>query len=248
MASGENAQRLLFSPMCWTSKDLYYSLLCQSSDCFGCIGLRNKQYCILNVQYTKEEYEALLPKIKQHMMDMPYVDARNIEYRFGEFFPSELSIFAYNETPAQDFYPKSKQEVEAVGFRWKEKEKTVYQKTLSTKDIPDTVTSVDDSFVNLVIECEDANKEYSPGAFHLIPNELAMYRKLNVPLPRKSPQARYYDRQQFNLPMHLWLRECMCKEGNHGHTEKCSTQFKTAYAPERPEIIYCESCYQKEVM
>lgn len=38
-----------------------------SSDIFGCIGLRNKQYCIFNKQYTKEEYEKLVPKIIEHM-------------------------------------------------------------------------------------------------------------------------------------------------------------------------------------
>ena len=30
--------------------------------------LRNKSYCILNKQYTKEEYEELVPKIIEHMM------------------------------------------------------------------------------------------------------------------------------------------------------------------------------------
>ena len=28
---------------------------------------------------------------------------------------------------------------------------------------------------------------------------------------------------------------------------KCTNEFETSYAPERPEIVYCESCYQKEV-
>ncbi len=35
---------------------------------------------------------------------------------------------------------------------------------------------------------------------------------------------------------------------NHFHgVEKCSVGFKTAYAPDRPEIVYCESCYKQEV-
>jgi hypothetical protein len=248
MASGENAQRLFFSPMCWTSKDLYYSLLCQSSDCFGCIGLRNKQYCILNKQYTKEEYEAMIPKIKQHMMDMPYTDTLGLVYTYGEFFPTELSSFAYNETPAQDFYPKTKEEAIQQGFRWKDKEKNIHEVTMPHLQLPDRISDTPDTILEEIIGCEDAHTEYSPGAFHLIPTELALYRKLNLPLPRKSPQARYYDRQQFNLPMQLWLRECMCVQDKHDHSGKCSNQFNTSYAPFRPEIIYCESCYQKEVM
>jgi len=34
-----------------------------SNNCFGCIGIKNKEYCILNKQYTKAEYDTLLPKI-----------------------------------------------------------------------------------------------------------------------------------------------------------------------------------------
>ncbi|MBI2610179.1 hypothetical protein HYW53_03310, partial [Candidatus Giovannonibacteria bacterium] len=57
---------------------------------FGCLGLRNKQYCILNRQYTKEEYEALVPRIIKHMNDMPYIDKKGRVYKYGEFFPPEL--------------------------------------------------------------------------------------------------------------------------------------------------------------
>jgi hypothetical protein len=37
------------------------------SHLFGCIGLRNQQYCILNKQYTKEEYEKTVALIIEHM-------------------------------------------------------------------------------------------------------------------------------------------------------------------------------------
>ena len=62
-----------------------------------------KQYCILNRQYTKEEYEALLPKIKKHMTDMPYVDAKGSKYTTENSSPN--SPFAYNETMAQEYFP-----------------------------------------------------------------------------------------------------------------------------------------------
>ncbi len=55
---------------CWffinsnSCKDSYYCKDCfNSSDLFGCVWLKHKQYCILNKQYTKEEYEVLVPKI-----------------------------------------------------------------------------------------------------------------------------------------------------------------------------------------
>jgi len=30
--------------------------------------------------------------------------------------------------------------------------------------------------------------------------------------------------------------------------EGCDVEFETTYAPDRPEIVYCEKCYQKEVV
>ncbi|MFH1193084.1 MAG: hypothetical protein V1656_02080 [Candidatus Jorgensenbacteria bacterium] len=29
---------------------------------------------------------------------------------------------------------------------------------------------------------------------------------------------------------------------------KCPNEFETSYAPERKEIVYCESCYNAEVV
>jgi len=83
-------------------ENLYYCDNCfTSSNCFGCIGLRNKSYCILNRQYTKEEYESLLPKIIAHMTSSK---------ERGEFFPVTLSPFAYNETMANEYFPLNKGE------------------------------------------------------------------------------------------------------------------------------------------
>ncbi|USN57470.1 MAG: hypothetical protein H6766_03385 [Candidatus Peribacteria bacterium] len=64
--------------------------------CFGCDGLRNKEYCIFNQQYTKEEYNELAPKIIDHMKQTG---------ERGEFFHPSLSPFGYNETVANEYYP-----------------------------------------------------------------------------------------------------------------------------------------------
>lgn len=54
-----------FSTMCWFSTNMEYCELCQTChDCFGCIAMRSKSYCILNEQYTKEEYEKEVSAIK----------------------------------------------------------------------------------------------------------------------------------------------------------------------------------------
>ena len=52
-----------------TSQELFYCWYLESSrNCFGCVNMHHKSYCILNKQYTKEEYEKLVPKIIEHMM------------------------------------------------------------------------------------------------------------------------------------------------------------------------------------
>src|SRR3989344_3075374 len=98
---------------------------------FGCVGLRNKKYCILNKQYTKEEYEELAPRIIAHM--------RNTE-EWGRFFPMEQSSFAYNETEAQDYFPLKKEEAAQRNIAWREeKEMPQADKVLPASQLPDSL-------------------------------------------------------------------------------------------------------------
>jgi len=229
----------------------FYSDLCKSSkNLFACIGLRNKQYCILNKQYTKEEYEELVPKIIKHMNDMPYVDKKGRIYKYGEFFPPELSPFAYNETIDQEYFPLTKKEALEKGYKWKDREARNYQIDIKTEDLPDNIKDVTDDIINKVIECEHrgACNEQCTEAFKIISDELQFYKRMNLPLPRLCPNCRHYQRLKQRNPLKLWHRVCMCdKENHHNHKGKCEVEFETSYAPDRPEIVYCEKCYQQEV-
>ena len=69
------------------------------------------------------------------MNDMPYIDKKGRIYRYGEFFPSELSPFCYNETIAQEYFPLTKEEATEQGYKWKEKEERNYNIDIKTKDI-----------------------------------------------------------------------------------------------------------------
>jgi hypothetical protein len=212
-----------------------YSDLCQSSsNLFLCIGLKNKQYCILNKQYTKEEYFEMVEKIKKHMNDMPYIDKKGNIYKYGEFFPTELCPFGYNEAVINDHFPLTKEEILERGYPYKEKIDNVYTITLKAKDIPDNIKDIDDSILNEVIECEKSGR-----AFKITPFELQFYKRMNIPIPHLHPDERYKERLSLRNPMVLYHRNCM-KKG-------CINEFETTYAPERPEIVYCKDCYQQEV-
>ena len=227
--------------VCYSVSNCFYSAYIQSSDnIFGCHGLHSKQYCILNKQYTKEEYEELVPKIIQHMNDIPYVDKKGRVYKYGEFFPSELSPFSYNETIAQEYFPLTKEEAIEQGYSWKEKEERNYTIDIKTEDIPNDIKDVDDSILNKIIECshKDCNHQCTE-AFKIIPNELSFYKRMNLPIPHLCPNCRHYERLSQRNPLKLWHRKCM--------KDNCPNEFETSYAPDRPEIVYCEKCYQQEV-
>lgn len=247
----------------YESHDVRYSLNCHaSSNLFGCIGLRKKHYCILNRQYKKEEYEVLLPKIIAHMNEMPYRDIRGREYRYGEFFPIELSPFAYNETIAQEYFPLTKDQAETSGFSWKDSEQKGYTVTLPADKVPSAISEVPDSILGEVIGCAHKGvcHEQCTTAFKIVSNELQFYRNMQVPLPILCPNCRHYARLAKRNPMRLWHRKCQCvgaKSENgiyantisHVHGESvCPNEFETTYAPDRAEIVYCEQCYNAEVV
>ena len=228
---------------CWhcfpQCSDMEYCINCSSSsNLFACVGLRHKSYCILNKQYTKEEYEKLVPKIKAHMNDMPYTDKQGNIYKYGEFFPPELSPFAYNETIAQEYFPLKKEEAIKKGYRWYDKPKSKYTPTIKAKDLPDHIKDVKDSILKEVIEC-DSKQCKGSGVYRIIEKELEFYKNQNLPLPRLCPDCRHHERIKQRNPMKLYERECM-KEG-------CDVKFQTTYAPDRPEIVYCEKCYQEGI-
>lgn len=102
---GEASSNLHFSLCIWANtSDLLYCAYCINNvqDCFGCIGLRNARYCILNKQYTKQEYEVLVPRIIEHMRKTG---------EWGEFFPASLSHFGYNQTMNMIVKPLTREEV-----------------------------------------------------------------------------------------------------------------------------------------
>ena len=240
MDTGDNATRNFFAVFTHSCQNTNYTYACKNSaNLFGCVGLRSKKYCILNKHYTKEEYEELVPKVIAHMNDMPYVDKKGRVYKYGEFFPSEISPFAYNETIAQEYYPKTKSEILEKGYKWREPDIKNYSITLKAADLPDHIKNVKDNILNQVIECEHQGNcnEQCMGAFKIILSELEFYRKMNLALPRLCSNCRHYRRLAQRTPFKLWDRQCA----------KCGKEIKTSYAPDRPEIIYCESCYNAEV-
>ncbi len=207
------------------SNDILYGFyISKCKDCIGCDGLRNGQYCILNKQYTKEEYARVREIIIKELTDKDL---------YGLMIPPEISPFAYNESLAQDNIPLSKEEALAQGFRWEDDlQKTEGKETIPPAEITDNISETTDSILNEVLACISCNRNYK-----ITEQEFSFYRKMKLPVPRRCFYCRHKERIIKRGPYKFWDRTCA----------KCNKEIRTNYSPEGPEIVYCEKCYQQEV-
>ncbi len=242
-----------FAFECWTQlMDSEYVANCmKSKNLFGCIGVRNQEYCVFNKKYSKDEYEKLVVRIKIQMDQMPYTDTHGREYKYGEFFPFDVSAFAYNEALVQEFYPISKEEAVAAHLPWRANVEKNYKITIASGAVPDKIAEVGEQVLKEIIGCEHEGKckHQCTTAFRIIPEELQTYKNAGLPLPKLCPNCRHFGRLEKRNPMRLWQRVCVCpgsKTHQHGEAS-CQNKFETSYAPERSEKVYCLECYQQEV-
>lgn len=207
----------------YNGNDMYYNDMCMNNNSylFGCISLKKNKYCILNKQYSPEEYNKLAGKITEHMI-------KTEEY--GEFFLSSLSPFDYNETNAQEFFPLNKKEALDNNYGWLEKEKKDYQ--TQKYEIPDDIKDTTEDIQKAIIACKECGKNYK-----IISQEYELLKKLELPIPRLCFECRHSKRSLFRKNRKLYNRHCA----------KCSIDIESTYAADRPETIYCEECYLKEV-
>jgi hypothetical protein len=206
--------------------ETYYSDFCMSCDhLFGCVSVRRAKYCVLNKQYSENEYNDLVPKIIERM---------RVDGEWGEFFPSSMSSCAYDHSVADEYYPLSRQEAEKTGFRWSDYNSPPPDVTrvIGAAQLPEAIAGIPDDILNWAVTCEATAKP-----FRIVKKELDFYRSHNLPVPHLHPDERYMRRMALRNPRRLWNRQCA----------KCSKTIHISYSPERSERVYCEDCYLKEV-
>lgn len=112
VATGLEVQYCKNCAFVWHSSNMEYCYLCLNcQDCFGCIGLRKKRFCILNKQYTKEEYEITKAKL---------IEAMQRRNEYGDFFPLSLSPFLYEDSLAFDMFENQYKDVFETEYSLKE--------------------------------------------------------------------------------------------------------------------------------
>jgi len=169
---------------CWTCKSCAYGEYLQAcQDCFGCISLKKKRYCILNKQYSKAEYERIKADIISKMGDY-----------YGSNFPIALAPFSYQDSAYKDYLSLKKEEVEKIGWRWQDNEviTDIPQNAEKSLNLPDRVDDFDTNECQRVFLCEISGKPYK-----IVEQELKLLKRLRVPLPSKQHDIRFRERISF---------------------------------------------------
>lgn len=221
-----NSSNVMFSHLSRQNRDIAYCDGCQNSqNLFGCVGVKNGNYLILNKQYSKDEYLELKEKIIAHM---------KATGEWGQFFPAELSPFGYNESTVFETRSKEKDEVLKMGYSWEENLPGTYNKSLfDMNNLKDNIDEVDEGIMREILTCQNSARNYN-----LIRQEYDFFKNNNIPIPRLHPLERY--KLRLSIRGNTIFYDTVCG--------KCGESIKTCYSEDlRPKNILCESCYKKQV-
>ncbi len=200
-----------------------YSFECSDCQyCFGCSGLSKKKYCILNKQYSEDEYWKLVDEIKTSMVQGG---------GYGEFLPLGNAFFFYEDSYAGALCPLDENRYSTMKPRLKNEKAP--EASPAANNIPDNIKNVADSILDSTIICEVSRKP-----FKITKQEFDFYRKHSIPVPLLHPRTRLLNRFRKRSPYDLFGSHC----------SNCGKDIKTAYDPELHLRVYCEECYQKEIV
>jgi len=203
----------------------YLDLCYDCENCFACVGLRKKKYCILNKQYTEEEYFTLKSQIIGDMH-------KNNDY--GQFLPWSMSLGPYNFSTAMIYFDHiSREEVLQRGGYWQDDPMTQTDGMVATEFLPDTVLEADDKVCTQALLCPKSGHRFNIAA-----QELVFHKRKNIALPRTHFDVRTLNRMR--TISSLIARDAVC----------CYCDKKVAHYYEKNNNyrkIACTKCYQSEI-
>ncbi|MFH1404714.1 MAG: hypothetical protein ABIH21_01290 [Patescibacteria group bacterium] len=229
-ASGSgNNQKFCFLTI--RSENMEYCLLCYNcSDCFGCIGLQHKKFCILNKQYSEDKYWQRVNTLKQEMLE---------KGEYGEFFPIKYSPSYWEDSGGPYWFGARTDELKGLGILDYDPEsegaigRDLYDdsKLKKLSELPDHVSDLDEQWANVPLMDEIVNRRFA-----LIKPEIDFYKSMNIAPPDKHFITRMKD---------LWLQ---CNIGRFENVDcaECQKKLKVAINKAHSERkIYCKECYLK---
>ena len=239
MCSGGGSNSSMCSYLTVKSSNMLYCAYCfHCRDCFACVGLHDKQYCIFNVQYPdRKAYEEEVARIIE-VMQMSS-DTLSEQVR-GDFFHPILCPFGYNETVANEYMPLEKEhDLYTFGYKWSDfstdpkiPENAEFLSPAKMTDEEWKNLTNDDRVLSKIILCETSGRP-----FIIQKLELDFYRKIGVELPKLHPDHRHERRIPLRPVRASFLRTC----------DKCGKEMVSIYPAEEVKTVYCEECYRQEV-
>ena len=261
--TGRFSNNLFFCAVVWKWENLLYCIdTKKSKNCFWCVNIKQKEYCIFNKQYTKEQYEQIVPKLIARMKQ---------QWQRWSFFPTTHTIYPYNDTVAMDYFqPKEVLSLDGTRLGWYphgiwtvrllESDEFIcdalydlwWAQPLAIKrrtsdrevDLPPSaqivheatlrahISELDDSILTKVIVCEQT---WRP--FRVIKMELDFYRLHQLPLPRLHPDIRHHERMSRRPWSELSLRPC----------DSSWEMLLSVYPDSFPWRVVSDDVYEREV-
>jgi hypothetical protein len=202
----------------------YLDLCIEVEYCFGCIGLRKKKYCILNKQYSKEEYEKLKAQIISDMK-------KNGEY--GQFLPYSMGFCGYNMSTAMIYFPHvTKEEIKQKGGHWSEEDFSSND-GIPSMDLPDTIFDTKKSISNQPLICPETKYR-----FNISPTEYEFHNRKGFALPRVHFDQRIIKKMRRLAVLKSYPYKCFY----------CKKDIMAYYPPEWGyKKIACEECYKQNI-
>jgi hypothetical protein len=212
----------------------YYSANCKFSyyidQCvdskylFGCVGLKKREYCIFNKQYTKDEYEELVPKLLEKIDE---------EYGLDKFYPPQCAYSGYNTSLCAFNIREDQTSATAKGFTWDELPPVETIPGIPGADLPDSAEDVDGSYIKNVIICSITKRPYN-----FTEHEIEFYKNAHLPFPEHYPELRQLKRFQLIPPIETHTSRC----------DNCGTEITTCFTPsDGHQHVVCDACYEKLV-
>ena len=231
---GMNAYYTKFSMNADFLRDCEYCDLCGNcSNCFACIGLKNRSFCIFNKQYSEEEYWRVVDTIKTDML---------VRGEYGEFFPPALCPVPYNISLATS-YSGYDDVRNALRYGYYSEElsegaQSTEGEMIDATDVPNDIKNTTDEILGKVIFDEKNNKK-----FRYTKKELDFHRQHNLALPTEHYSVRLARKRIEVGPIDFNTKTRMCS--------RCGVKTQVTF-PENhqdaPKIVYCEKCYNSEVV
>jgi len=163
---------------CWaTNNSCYNEFLQNCDDCMGCISLKRKKFCILNKQYSEEEYYKIKTQIISELGDY-----------YGNPFPFSVATLSYQDSAFRDHFSLSKEEIDKIGWEYGKPKMPQEGNFMSTTNISDDIFEAPNE-INDTFLCEKSKKP-----FKIIPQEIKLLKTINAPLPRYHHEVRFKKR------------------------------------------------------